>query len=118
VTTRHRRRRLERRGRPKKANARRRATTVAGRRAPDDLGTNELRAKKRAVTRYENLEINPSAALFGHGAIDAMQFETLALLSLWLRTLARAWGGTASVNYRKGYRDRGRETLLGPSPIF
>jgi hypothetical protein len=43
-----------------------------------------LRAKKRAVTRRENLELNPAAALFGHGAIDAMQFETLALLGLWL----------------------------------
>jgi hypothetical protein len=43
-----------------------------------------LRAKKRAVTRHENLELNPAAALFGHGAIDAMQFETLALLGLWL----------------------------------
>jgi hypothetical protein len=99
VTTRQRRRRVRlRRGRPKLANARRRATTVAGRRAPDDQGTPQLRAKKRAVTLRENLEINPAAALFGHGAIDALQFETLATLSLWLRTLAQAWGGTASVN--------------------
>jgi hypothetical protein len=49
------------------------------------------------VTLRENLEINPAAALFGHGAIDALQFETLGLLGLWLRTLQRAWGGGASV---------------------
>jgi hypothetical protein len=98
VTTRERRRRLRiRKGRPRKLNARRRATTLAGRRAPDDQGTPQLRAKKRAVTSRENLEINPAAALFGHGAIDALQYETLGLISLWLRTLARAWGGEASV---------------------
>jgi hypothetical protein len=77
--------------------AKRRATTLAARRAPDDQGTVELRAKKRAATRRENLEINPAAALYGHGAIDAAQFETLALLGMWLRTLSRAWGGEASV---------------------
>jgi hypothetical protein len=67
MTTRQRRRRLARRhGRPPQATAQRRQTTLAGRRAPDDQGTPQLRAKKRAVTLRENLEIDPSAALFGH----------------------------------------------------
>jgi hypothetical protein len=86
-----------RRGRPRRANAKRRQTTLAGRRPELDLGTSELRARKVQATTRGDLEINPAAALFGHGAIDAQQFETLGLLGLWLRTLARAWGGEMSV---------------------
>jgi hypothetical protein len=38
------------RGKPRRANAKRRQTTVAGRRGEADTGTEELRRRKRRVT--------------------------------------------------------------------
>jgi hypothetical protein len=93
VTTRQRRRRLQRRGRPRQAQARRRATTLAGRRAPDDLGTSELRARKMRATTRGDLEISGAGVLYGRGHLDAEQYDVLATVTLWLERLARAWGG-------------------------
>ena len=88
----HRRRRADRRGRPRKANARRRATTVAGRQGEPDKGTRELRRRKRLATTREDLEVTPIAALFGHGLIDAQQHDTLALIANSLRRFAQNLG--------------------------
>jgi hypothetical protein len=62
-----RRRRFERRGRPRLANAKRRQTTVAGRRGVPviDRGTNELRSRKRRLTTREDLEVNAVGILYG-----------------------------------------------------
>jgi hypothetical protein len=94
MTTKQRRRRLERRGRPRKANARSRATTLAGRRAPDDLGTTELRHRKIRATTRSDIEVNGAGALYGRGHLDAQQYDTLGTILLWLERLARGWAGT------------------------
>jgi hypothetical protein len=85
------------RGRPRKANAKRRMTTVAGRRPDPDMGSALLRARKRAVTGREDLEINGAAVLFGHDHLDRAQYDMLAEITLWLDTMARAWGGLGGV---------------------
>jgi hypothetical protein len=73
VITKQRRRRLDRRGRPRKADAARRRTTVAGR-APDrDEGTTELRRRKIRATTRPDLEVNGAGALYGRGHLDAQQ---------------------------------------------
>jgi hypothetical protein len=95
--SRSRRRRLERRGRPRKANARSRATTLAGRRAPDDLGTNELRARKIRATTRDNLEISGAGVLLGRDLIDVEQYNALTTVTLWLERLMRGWGGLGGV---------------------
>jgi hypothetical protein len=66
---------------------------LAGRRAPDDLGTTELRSRKVRATTRDNLEINGAAVLFGRGHLDAQQYDVLATITLWLQRLERAWGG-------------------------
>jgi hypothetical protein len=86
-----------RRGRPRKIDAKRRRTTVLGRAPEVDQGTVQLRAHKRAATRREDLEISAAAVLFGHDLIDRQQFDTLAEITLWLETMARAWGGLGGV---------------------
>jgi hypothetical protein len=91
-------RRRDRRGRPRKANARRRATTAAGRRAPDDLGTPELRLRKVRATTRDNLEINGVGVLYGRGLIDAAEYDTLGTIVMWLQRLARDWGGAGGVH--------------------
>jgi hypothetical protein len=88
------RRRLDRRGRPRKADGKRRPTTLAGR-APDrDEGTTELRRRKVRVTSRPDLEINGIGVLFGRGYLDTEQYDTLGSVVLWLERLARGWGGT------------------------
>jgi hypothetical protein len=85
--------RRARRGRPKLANAKRRATTVRGRMPDPDTGSAALRARKRHVTGREDLELTAVSVLFGHGLIDRPQHDSLAEITLWLETMARAWGG-------------------------
>jgi hypothetical protein len=97
VTSRQRRRRLDRRGRPRKANARHRQTTVAGRRAPDDYGSDELRGRKLRATTRPDVEISAVGVLFGRGLIDAEQYDTLGTIVMWLERLARAWAGLGGV---------------------
>jgi hypothetical protein len=97
VTTKWRRRRLDRRGRPRKANARRRATTVAGRAPPPDYGTPELRQRKVRATTRDNLEVSAVGALLGRELIDIEQYNMLTTLTLWLERLMRSWGGTGGV---------------------
>jgi len=85
------------RGRPRRVNAKRRQTTVAGRRGEADTGTEELRRRKRRVTGREDLELTGAAVLFGHDLLDRQQFDTLGMITGLLQRLAVAWGGTGGV---------------------
>jgi hypothetical protein len=97
VTTRQRRSVRIRRGRPSQANARRRATTLAGRRAPDDTGTSELRARKMRATTRDNLEISGAGVLLGRDLIDLEQYNVLTTITLWIERLMRGWAGLGGV---------------------
>jgi hypothetical protein len=68
--------RREKRGRPRKANARRRATTVAARRSPDDLGTPELLAHRALATGSGHLPDDLLGTLHGRGVLDAEAYTT------------------------------------------
>jgi hypothetical protein len=85
--------RRDKRGTPRNALAKRRQTTLAGRRAPDDLGTSELRRAKIRATTRSDIEINGGGVLYGRGHLDAQQFDTLATVVLWLQRLQRGWAG-------------------------
>jgi hypothetical protein len=85
--------RRRRGGRPRKADAKRRRTTVAGRAPDPDRGTEQLRIRKRRTTGREDLEINGAAVLFGHDLIDRAQYDTLGTVTKLLQRVARAWGG-------------------------
>jgi hypothetical protein len=90
----HKRRRLERRGRPRQVDAKRRKTTLVGRRGEADTGTEELRRRKRRIAAgREDLEINGAAALFAHEHLDRQQYDTLGMVTALLQRVARAWGG-------------------------
>jgi hypothetical protein len=86
------RRRTDRRGRPRKPDAQRRRTTLAGRRPPSDPGTDELRRRKRAATGREDLEVNGAAVLYGHDLLDRAQYDTLGTVTELLQRVGRAWG--------------------------
>jgi len=84
--------RLERRGRPHQAKAKRRQTTPAGLQGEPDQGTAQLRRRKRRATTREDLEISPVAVLFGRGLLDATQYDTPGQVAEWLRRLAHNLG--------------------------
>jgi hypothetical protein len=85
---------VPRRGRPRRAEAKRRKTTVAERRGDPDKGTEELRRRKRRVTAgREDLELTGAAVLFGHEHLDRRQFDTLGAVTALLQQAARGWGG-------------------------
>jgi hypothetical protein len=74
------------RGRPRKANAKRRATTIAGRRGETDTGTEELRRRKRRIAAgREDLELTGAAVLFAHEHLDRQQFDTLGVVTVLLQ---------------------------------
>ena len=82
------------RGRPRRANAKRRQTTVAGRRGEADTGTDELRRRKRRIAAdREDLELTGAAVLFAHEHLDRQQFDTLGVVTALLQQAARGWGG-------------------------
>jgi hypothetical protein len=87
------RRRRDRRGRPRQAQARRRATTLAGRAAPSDEGTPQLRRAKIRTTTRPDIEVNGAGVLYGRGHLDAQQYDTLGMVMMWLQRMQRAWGG-------------------------
>src|SRR5271156_6088963 len=63
------------RGRPRKPNARSRATTRAGRQAPPDLGTKEIRHLKQILTpRQPGLPADPLAALYSRELISEASY--------------------------------------------
>jgi hypothetical protein len=70
---------------------------LAGRRAPDDLGTTELRRRKIRATTRPDLEIDGAGVLYGRGHLDAEQYDTLGTIVMWLQRLARGWAGLGGV---------------------
>jgi hypothetical protein len=71
VRSRHRlKARRERRGRPQKANAKRRQTTTGARAPPIDRGTAELRRRRVQVTGQPELPDDLLGALYGRGVVD------------------------------------------------
>jgi hypothetical protein len=83
--------RRDRRGRPRKANAKRRATTLAGREPAPDHGTEELRRHKLAATGSIDLPADVLGALHGRGILDREEYaaglEFAALVALVRRAL-------------------------------
>jgi hypothetical protein len=91
----HKRHRLVRRGRPRKANAGRRATLIAGREPFLDLGSPELQRRKRAVANDSAVTpelIDVAGALLCHNLITPEQLLLLRLLSAWLHRVRAAFG--------------------------
>jgi hypothetical protein len=89
-----------RRGRPRgrNPNARRYQTTRAGRRGEVDRGSERLRARKRAATSREDLELTPTAVLFGRGFLDLLQYDKIGVVTALLRHVQKAMGrGSLSV---------------------
>ena len=94
-------RRRDRRGRPRKANARRRATTVAGRAPPP--GSRLARAGRPQACASPDARISRStgaAVLFGHDHLDRAQYDTLGRITELLQRVARAWGGQRRQRHR------------------
>jgi len=85
-----------RRGRPYNPNARRHQTTRAGRRGEIDRGSERLRAKKRAATSREDIELTAPGVLYGHGHLDRFQYDALAFVTELLRRISRSFGRDAS----------------------
>jgi len=88
-------RRLPRRhrgGRKFDLNARRRATTRAGRAGPPDRGSALLLQKRVALHGRADLPLDPAAVLLARDLIDKTQFDTLGVITAWLQQAARAWG--------------------------
>ena len=87
--------RKHRRGRPRKAGARRRATTTAGRRPPADYRSLEsiprkARAGNGVAPPVELVDV--AGVLFAHELIDPGELATLWQLAGWLHQLALACG--------------------------
>jgi hypothetical protein len=83
-----------RRGRPAKAQARRRQTTKAGRRAPDDRGTRELQHFRRALLNGHQLgnEVVPLTALFSRGLLDQPALEAGLRYSATVHVVRHSFG--------------------------
>jgi hypothetical protein len=58
-----------------------------------DLGSALLRARKRAATGRDDLEVNGAAVLFGHDHLSRTQYDKLGAMTALLQRVARAWGG-------------------------
>jgi hypothetical protein len=82
----------QRRGRPYNPHARRHQTTRAGRRGERDLGAVWLRAKKRAATGREDVEMTPAGVLYGQGHLDNAQYSALGWVTQLLQRIARSFG--------------------------
>jgi hypothetical protein len=78
------------RGRPRKANARHRATTLAGRRAPPDLGSPELIRRKIRVANGSAVPVelvDVAGVLAANELIVDEELVALRMLADWLRRL-------------------------------
>jgi hypothetical protein len=69
-----------------------------GRLPEADLGSALLRARKRAATGREDLQIDGASVLLGHALIDHAQYDKLGTITEGLQRLARAWGGLGDVS--------------------
>jgi hypothetical protein len=86
-----------RRGRPRNPTARRRATTLAGRRAPADVGTAELRWHRVTLTTRGDLPDDLLGALYGHGMIEVELYDAGRAFGDLVRLVRRGMGlGDAS----------------------
>ena len=87
--------RRRRAGRPRKDGARRRETTVAGRRGPDDHGSPELIWRKARVANGSTAPveiIDVAGILFAHEKISHEELGVLRLLARWLSEVRAAFG--------------------------
>jgi hypothetical protein len=91
--------RIERRGRPPSATAKRRQTTRVGRAPEIDKGTRELRDHRRQVTGREDLVGDLGGLLLGRGLIDAEEHGVLLALIELRRVLARAFSTRVTNNW-------------------
>jgi hypothetical protein len=83
------------RGRPRLATARRRATTRAGRRSPEDLGSPELIKRKARVANGSAVPVelvDTAGILLAHHLIEPEELLILRLVASWLRQLRVAFG--------------------------
>jgi hypothetical protein len=94
------RRRRDRRGRPRKATAKRHQTTLAGRRGQIvvDQRTPQLRARKIRTTTRPDLELTAVGVLHSRGHLDQQQYAMLAELTLMLQRLTRGWAAMGGVD--------------------
>ena len=88
--------RRDRRGRPRKAGSRYRATTAAGRRPIEivDLGTPELRAQREAATSRRDLPNDLLGALYGRALIDLDGYNAGLAVAGLVRTVRLSLGLT------------------------
>jgi hypothetical protein len=83
------------RGRPRKAQAKRRATTTAERRPLADHGSPELQRRKLTVANGSPVPVelvDISGILLAHSLITPEEMVVLRLLADWLRQLRRGLG--------------------------
>jgi hypothetical protein len=86
--------RRDRRGRPAKANAKRRQTTTAARAPVDDPGTVELRRHRIGVTTQADLPDDLLGALYGRGRIDVEQYTAARHFADLVRLVRLGFGLT------------------------
>jgi hypothetical protein len=122
--------RRDRRGRPRKVDAKRRATTVAGRASAPDYGTEELRRHRLDITGSTDLPADVLGALHGRGILDRAEYATgiefAALVALvrralglneasaagtWRNILSATPGGHAAVDAHYPGAERARRAL-------
>lgn len=111
-------RRRGHRGRPRKADAKRRKTTVAERAPFLDFGSPELLCRKARLGHDSEAPVelvDVAGALRAHGLIDAEELATVRLVAEWLRSVAKAlhlsrasptglWAAIMSGNRGGGWR--------------
>jgi hypothetical protein len=83
---------LGHRGRPRKANARRRQTTKAGRSPPPDFGTSQLRKHKLVLAGSVIAEADCLSVLYGRKLIDEAAFRARRRYAFLTALARRGWG--------------------------
>lgn len=92
------------RGRPRKLEAKRRATTRAGRARETDLGTDEVRRLRRVLNGREDLAADPLSALFARDLIDKHQYDAARRYAALTEIMRHGWGlqeGSVADLYRR-----------------
>jgi hypothetical protein len=79
------------RGRPRKANARSRATTRAGRQAPPDLGTKEVRRLRQILNGRLDLPTTPLDALYSREFITEQSYRAGLRYSGLVTAARKGW---------------------------
>jgi hypothetical protein len=93
-----------RRGRPKKADAKRRATTRAARAPRIDRGTDELQWLRLVLNGRPDLSADPLSWLLAHDRIDRRCYDAGRRYQALTETVWRAWGlqqGSVADLYRR-----------------